>query len=282
VIPLRPDFLSVAALQYQIKDLLFKAKHMKKILFLVGMALSVAGLGQTHKPRTFLFVPGAWDGGWDYAQVDSLLRAKGHIVYRPTLTGLGERVHLSNTDINLSTYITDILNVIKFENLHDIILVGHSYGGMVISGVAEQMPERISQLVYLDAMVPNDGESAQAVCGELWNILMKPYVKDGYVLYPFGTTASAPPSDVRQPLKTFTEPLQITNALVKKIPTAFILMTKDGKSNNATDKMGIVRARARNWKIYTLEGGHYAMREQPQNLVRELELVLQDIGSIVK
>ena len=248
---------------------------MRNILFIISMLLSVNCLSQTHRPRIFLFVPGAWDGGWDYAKVDSILSAKGDKVYRPTLTGLGERVHLAHADINLSTYITDIANVIKFENLKGVILVGHSYGGMVISGVAEQLPERISQLIYLDAMVPNDGESARAVCGELWDKLMKPNVKDGFVLYPFGSSKSTPPADVPQPLKTFTEPLRISNSLVKKIPTAFILMTKDGKSDSGTDNMGVSRARARNWKVYTFEGGHYSMREQPENLVRELELVLR-------
>jgi pimeloyl-ACP methyl ester carboxylesterase len=247
---------------------------MKKTLLIFAFLLSTACFGQAHKPRTFLFVHGAWDGGWDYAKVDSLLSAGGDMVYRPTLTGLGERVHLSNANINLSTYIADIMNVIKFENLHNVILVGHSYGGMVISGVAEQMPERISQLIYLDAMVPNDGESAQAVCGDIWDMMMKSNIKDGLVQYPFGATKSAPPTDVPQPLKTFTEPLKISNPLVKEIPTAFILMTKNGKSDSGTDKMGLVRAKARNWKVYTLEGGHYSMREQPENLVKKLESVL--------
>ena len=239
------------------------------------MALTVVCFGQTHQPRVFVFVPGAWDGGWDYAKVDSILSAKGDIVFRPTLTGLGERVHLSNVDINLSTYIADIANVIKFENLRAVILVGHSYGGMVISGVAEQMPDRISHLIYLDAMVPNDGESARTVCGELWDQLMKVNIKDGFVLYPFGATKSTPPTDVPQSLKTFTEPLRISNPSVKKIPTTFILMTRNGKSDSGTDKMGVNRARARNWKVRTFEGGHYSMREQPENLVRELELALR-------
>ena len=104
---------------------------------------------------------------------------------------------------------------------------------------------------------------------------MKPYIKDGFILYPFGATRSTPPADVPQPLKTFTEPLRLRNPLVSKIPTAFILMTKNGKSDSETDKMGVNRARARNWKIYAFEGGHYSMREQPENLVRELELVLR-------
>lgn len=248
---------------------------MRKLIFMLSLAVSSICFGQTHQPQIYLFVPGAWDGGWDYAKVDSILSAKGDIVYRPTLTGLGERVHLSNANVDLSTYITDIVNVIKFENLHHIILVGHSYGGMVISGVAEQMPDRIQQLVYLDAMVPNDGESARDVCGSLWNPMTEGKIKDSLVLYPFGPSKLTVPTDVPQPLKTFTEPLTISNPLVKKIPTVFVLMTKDGKSNPESDKMGLVRAKARGWKVYTFEGGHYSMREQPENLVKKLEQVVK-------
>src|SRR6187431_3244584 len=119
------------------------------IFILVSILFSAVLFGQTHQSRTFLFVPGAWDGGWDYAKVDSILRTEGDVVYRPTLTGLGERVHLSNAKINLTTYIADIVNLIKFENLRNIILVGHSFGGMVVSGVAEQVSDRIDQLIYL-------------------------------------------------------------------------------------------------------------------------------------
>lgn len=244
---------------------------MKKLIFILSTFLSSFAYGQQQHGLTFLFVPGAWDGGWDYAKVDSILSAHGNIVYRPTLTGLGERVHLSHPGINLTTYINDILNVIRFEDLHDIILVGHSYGGMVISGVAEQAPGRIKQLIYLDAMVPNNGESAKDVCGDLWEPMTRGNIKDGMVLYPFGATKPVPPMDVPQPLNTFTEPLQISNPAARKIPTAFLQMTKDGKGSPAHDKMGIEKARARKWKIYTLEGGHYSMREQPENLVKKLE-----------
>ncbi|MBC8112173.1 MAG: alpha/beta hydrolase [Verrucomicrobia bacterium] len=233
---------------------------------------AVYGYGQpssklTH--QTFLFVHGAWGGGWEYAKVDSILSAKGDIVFHPTLTGLGERVHLANADINLSTHITDIVNVIKFENLHDVILVGHSYGGMVISGVAEQIPDRIKQLIYLDAFVPNDGESIKIMNGAAWDERITPIIKNGFVSYPFGPTKPTPPTDVPQPLKTFTEPLEISNPLAKKIPTFYILMTKDGKSD--FEQWGASRARARNWKIYTFEGGHYAMRDQPDKLVQLLK-----------
>jgi hypothetical protein len=146
---------------------------------------------------------------------------------------------------------------------------------MVISGVAERVPDRIKQLVYLDAMVPNDGESAKDVCGDLWLPMTQGKVKDSMVLYPFGATKAVPPSDVPQPLNTFTETLKISNPLVKKIPTVFISMTKDGKSSAEHDKMGLLRARARNWKIFSFEGGHYSMREQPENLVKKLEEVTQ-------
>lgn len=250
-------------------------KIMNKLLLIFTIFLAAESFAQKQKPKTFLLVHGAWSGGWDYAKVDSILRSGGNVVYRPTLTGLGERVHLSNAYVNLTTYINDILNVIRFENLHDVVLVGHSFGGMVISGIAEKVPDRISNLVYLDAMVPNDGESAKAVCGELWNMMMAPFIKDSVMLYPFGATSSIPPMDVPQPLGTFTEPLRLSNPAVTKIPTSFIVMTKDGKTNPGTDKMGIERARKKNWKIYKLEGGHYAMREQPDNLVKTLYKVLK-------
>ncbi|WP_051664226.1 alpha/beta fold hydrolase [Dyadobacter crusticola] len=248
---------------------------MKQAIVIFAMFIAANSFGQSRKPRTFLLVHGAWSGGWDYAAVDSSLRAKGDIVYRPTLTGLGERVHLSNANINLATFVTDIVNVIRYENLHDVILVGHSFGGMVISGVAEIVPERISQLIYLDAMVPDDGQSAKDVCGPLWDSMMVPFVKDSLVLYPFGQASAQVPGDVPQPLKTYTEPVRITNPLAAKIPAAFIVMTKNGKSSELNDPMGLNKARKRGWKIFKLEGGHYAMREQPENLVRKLHEVME-------
>ena len=110
--------------------------------------------GPMKKKLTFVIVHGAWGGGWSWKEVDHLLTADGHTVYRPTLTGQGERVHLASPSVGLDTHIADIVNVIKFENLHDIVLVGHSYAGMVITGVAQQVPDRISRLIYLDALLP--------------------------------------------------------------------------------------------------------------------------------
>lgn len=106
-----------------------------------------------------LIVAGGWRGGWSLAPIARRLRAQGHEVFTPTLTGLGERVHLASADTNLDTHIEDIADVIRFEDLRDVVLCGHSYAGMVISGVADRLAERVAALVYVDAFVPEDGES---------------------------------------------------------------------------------------------------------------------------
>ena len=108
---------------------------------------------------TFVLVHGAWHGGWCYKRVARLLRQAGHEVYTPTLTGLGERAHLMNRAIDLDTHVKDIVGVIRCEELSDVVLCGHSYGGMVITGVAEQIAAKIRSLVYLDAFVPENGKS---------------------------------------------------------------------------------------------------------------------------
>ena len=114
---------------------------------------------------TYVLVHGGWDGGWAWRAVASQLQAVGHAVFTPTLTGSGERVHLASPTIDLSTHVLDIVNVLHYEDLHDVILVGFSYSGMVITGVAEQVPERLRQLIYLDAFVPQDGESLNDLIG---------------------------------------------------------------------------------------------------------------------
>lgn len=241
------------------------------LLFIIATITAFGQPAANRKPRTFLFVHGAWGGGWEYKKVDSILTAQGDIVYHPTLTGLGERVHLATPNVNLTTHITDIINVFRFEDLHDVILVGHSYGGMVISGVAEQVPDRIRQLIYLDAFVPNNGESLFTSRGENGDAMTRPFTKDGFVGYPFGKTNPNPPMDVPQPLKTFSEKLVIDNPAVLKIPTSYILMTQNHDREKAGFALFSKRAEERGWPIIQLEGGHYAMRDQPSELVKTLE-----------
>ena len=108
---------------------------------------------------TFLVCHGAWSAGWAWKKMHPLMAAAGHRLVTPTYTGLGERAHLANPSIDLETHIEDVLNVIKYEDLRDIVLVGHSYGGMVATGVADRARDRVTQLIYVDAFVPADGQS---------------------------------------------------------------------------------------------------------------------------
>lgn len=137
---------------------------------------------------TYVLVHGAWGGGWDWKHVDQLLTADGNEVYRPTLTGQGEHSNLSSTNIDLDTHIQDIVNVILWENLHNVVLVGHSYGGMVITGVADRVPGRIQHVVYLDALLPENGESVNSAMSSK----LKRPVKDGFVI-PTWVTGNPPP-----------------------------------------------------------------------------------------
>jgi pimeloyl-ACP methyl ester carboxylesterase len=116
-------------------------------------------LAQSTRKATFVLVHPAWHGAWYWKKVTPLLRAKGYEVYTPTLAGLGELVHLARPEIGLRTHIEDVVNVLEYGDLRDVILVGNSSGGMVITGVAERVPERIAQVIYLDAFVPGDGQS---------------------------------------------------------------------------------------------------------------------------
>src|SRR3979409_370862 len=107
---------------------------------------------------TFLVCHGAWSAAWVWKKMHPLMSAAGHRLVTPTYTGLGEREHLANPSIDLETHIQDILNVIRYEDLRDIVLIGHSYGGMVATGVADRARDRIVQLIYIDAFVPDDGQ----------------------------------------------------------------------------------------------------------------------------
>jgi len=215
----------------------------------------------TAKP-VMLIVHGAWGGAWQFSKVDPLLRERGFDVRRVTLTGLGERAHLSSKDIGLETHIQDVVNVILFERLENIVLVGHSYGGMVITGVAERVPERIAKLVYLDAMVPEDGECAQDVMGiSDW---IKSMTKDGMIVPPWAKPAGVYPNDVPHPAKTFTDPLPLKNALREKLPATYILTVDPGKKpeEDAFWKSA-ERARARGWSVVVMEADHNPQWRKP-------------------
>src|SRR5690349_11694710 len=138
---------------------------------------------------TFVLVHGGWHGGWCWQKVIPFLQAAGHEVYAPTLTGLAERAAELSPDIGLETHIQDIVSLLQEKNLHGVILVGHSYSGMVITGVVDQVPERIAHLVYLDTFVPRNGESMADISPVVINLLRKQAQAhgDGYKVAPHGS-----------------------------------------------------------------------------------------------
>lgn len=111
----------------------------------------------------FVLVHGAWGGSYGFNKLRPLINAAGHEAFSPSLTGIGERSHLTSPTITLSTHITDVVNTVLYEDLHDIVLLGFSYGGMVVTGTLDHIGDRVSHLVYLDAMVPTDGQSVEDI-----------------------------------------------------------------------------------------------------------------------
>lgn len=246
---------------------------MKSVLILAAALMALAACSppdledDTH--NTFVLVHGASGGGWDWRTVDNLLSADGHTVYRPTLTGLGERMHLSTPNVDLTTHIDDITNVILFENLDNVVLVGHSYGGMVITGVMNRIPQRIKHAIFLDAAVPEDGMSAK----DLWpGIDMDHEVADGLVHFSWLPTNKSLPRDVPQSLKTLTEPVSFNNPEALGLPaTLVVYVAPDQSLEQRRAGLSWRHAEARKWTILTLESDHNAQRSHPVELVDMLE-----------
>ena len=175
-----------------------------------------------------MLVHGAYAGGFEWKKAGDIMVSHGYTVYRPTLTGQGERYHLSTPDIDSNLHIQDIVNTILFEDLHDVVLVGHSYGGFIITGVIDRIPERIKTAVYIDAGLPIDGECGwQAKAGNAPNIV------DGYISggqNPKSPTANAP-FNVNMPGKTFMTPISLKNQeKAVKVPTSYILTVDQGRT----------------------------------------------------
>lgn len=224
---------------------------------------------------TFVIVHGAWGGGWAWRRtVGQLLRDAGHEVFTPTLTGLGERTHLASPAVDLETHIQDILGVLEWEDLRDVVLVGHSYGGMVITGVADRAPERLARLVYVDAMVPEDGQSLADLVGPEAAARVEAQAQaegDGWRIPPSPLPPETPPErrawvEPRrgaQPLKTFTQPVHLTGAS-NALPRTYVYCT-----NPPGDAFTRIAARLRqdpHWRVVDFPTGHNVHYGMPREL----------------
>jgi pimeloyl-ACP methyl ester carboxylesterase len=225
-------------------------------------------------PYTFVLVHGAWHGGWCWQRVADRLRAGGHKVFAPTLTGVGERTHLLRAGIDLKTHISDIVNVMKWEGLADVVLCGHSYGGFVVSGVAEQMAPAIRSIVFLDAFVPRNGESVQDLTG--------PAVKESIAAaLQRGDLAIAPRAAevfgvnekdrawvdrmcVGQPIAAFTEKIVLTGARERIARKSYI--RAKSYANPSFDKALAAAEADSSWRTYGVPCGHDVMVDMPKRL----------------
>ena len=204
---------------------------------------------------TFVLVHGAWAGAWIWRKVAPLLRAAGHEVYASTATGMGDRVHLADPAIDLDTFVTDVVNLLEFEDLTQVTLVGWSFGGMTITGVAERVPERLAQLVYLDAVVPADGESANDPL-PVWTDFVRAMAKDPADQEGFLAKL------VRQPLPTFAQPMKLGNPASAAVPRAFVHCTE-----GAMEPFASIAARVRSdagWRYREVADDHFAAINAPQ------------------
>lgn len=217
--------------------------------------------------ETYVIVHGAWGGAWDWKRVDAMLTARGHEVRRVALTGLGERVHLASAEVGLSTHILDVVNLLVWDDLRDVVLVGHSYGGMVITGAADRVPGRVGRLVYVDAFVPENGESVMDICQPAMADMVRRNTRDGLIVPPWTRYGQPPPTDTPQPLKTFTEKLLLTDQpALRRIPAAYVLTVAPGTAEDDFDRFA-ERARRRGWPVARMTADHVPERSAPRELV---------------
>ncbi|ROS41747.1 alpha/beta fold hydrolase [Amycolatopsis thermoflava] len=230
---------------------------------------------------TYLLVHGAWHTGECWTRVTPLLEAAGHRVLAPTLTGYGDTAHLAGPEVGLDTHVADVTGLIREEDLTDVVLVGHSYAGLVISSVANELPDRIARLVYLDAMVPEDGESAAdvlpvtqglidlALASESgWRVPPMPELPP-----PAGLFGVTDPDDVAwlrtmlsdQPVRCLQQPVRLDNPATRAIPRTHIHCTvkPEGFSRRPVPAVQPNGTPAEIWELPT---GHDCMITMPVEL----------------
>ena len=234
---------------------------------------------KNNKPH-FLLIHGAWHGGWVWNEISEILNYQGYSVSTPTLTGLGEKKHLLSSKITIDTFIEDVVNHIIFENLNNIILVGHSFAGSVISGVADKLKDRIQKLIYFDAVILKDGQKP-------FDIAPKELVKQRIELAKrFGNGISIPaPSadafgvfDVKKsllleekltphPLSTYQSKLTIKNEIGNGIPLFYIFCNNPVYKSLESSREVVRKLK---WPIFELNAGHDAMLTHPKETLNLL------------
>ncbi len=228
---------------------------------------------------TYVLVHGAWRGSWIWKRLRRLLQAQGHEVFTPTHTGVADRSHLASSSVNLDTHITDVANLLRWEELSDVILVGHSYGGCVISGVADRETDRIAALVYLDAFVLENGQCLndmipQDVRAE--RIAQAKEVGEGWNLPPISAEEfNVNPKDgdwvnrqsTWQSLACFEQPLRLTGAL-DRIKNVTYIWASDWSPSPFPQCYE--KAKAKGWRTLAIDCGHDVMLDRPEQLAREL------------
>ena len=230
---------------------------------------------------TYLLVHGAWHGGWCWRRVSNILRRNGHDVYTPTLTGLGERAHLAGPAIDLETHILDVLGVIDAEELDDIVICGHSYGGMVITPVLDRRVDLFRAGVWLDAFVPRDGRSLM----DSWAAERAQHIREDVARNGDGWKVAPLPADyfgvndadvewverrcVPQPIRTFSQAPHLSGAW-NKVPKKLYLLA--GNHPNSTfDRFATPLSQDPEWDVRTVDAGHDVMVDAPEVLAGILE-----------
>ena len=224
---------------------------------------------------TYVLVHGAWGGAHGFRHVRRLLQAAGHEVSAPPLTGIGERVHLAGAQVTLSTHVADVVNHLRYEDLRDVLLVGFSYGGMVVTGALEHVGDRVRHLVYLDAFVPRDGESVTGLLGrpagrlpgpgEPWQLDAPPRAYEDPAEEAFST-----PRRTAQPLGTFTEPVRLTRPLDEwPFSRTYVRATLPDPGTEPNPAFAAAAAHARSspaWSYREIATSHLVAQNRPREL----------------
>jgi pimeloyl-ACP methyl ester carboxylesterase len=227
---------------------------------------------------TFFVAHGAWSGGWAWKKMRPLMAAAGHELYTPTQTGIGERVHLAHRGINLDTHIQDLLAVLEFEDVRNAILVGHSYGGMVATGVADRARDKIKHLVYLDAFAPEGGKSAADYMPAERAEMVRKNAIDGWKVPSSPVPPDTSPGDmawlsarrVPQPLQCFEQKLVLKNGPLS-VPRTYIYAQRHNPGDPFRQFMQ--RARKEGWPVYEMDASHSPHVTAPEALMEILNKV---------